>query len=91
MSKPNSVILWEGASLIDGAPIVVIASGLNASHNEKTGNMVQTYILRADVAPVAALRAGADVSICGDCPHRGNGDGTGRTCYVQVWQGPTSV
>ena len=26
--KANGVILWEGASLIDGRPIVVIATGI---------------------------------------------------------------
>ena len=37
--KPNGVILWEGASLIDGAPIVVIATGTRkASSNVKIGS-----------------------------------------------------
>lgn len=90
--KANSVELWRGPSALDGAPIVVIASGLAAgSTNRKTGAMVQTYILRADVAPTDAIKAGADASICGDCPHRGDGTGKGRTCYVNVGQGPLSV
>ena len=93
---PNGAVLWQGDSLLDGRPIVVIATGLaNASTNSKTGNMVQTYILRADVSPVEAVKSGADGSICGSgknaCPHRGNGDGTGRTCYVNVGQGPLAV
>jgi hypothetical protein len=91
MTKPNSAELWRGPSLIDGAPIVVIVSGLNASANSKTGNMLQTYILRADVAPTDAIRSGADASICGDCPARGDGTGKGRTCYVNVGQGPLAV
>lgn len=70
--KANGAVLWRGASLIDGAPIVVIATGLaSGSFNRKTGDMVQTYILRADISPVDAVRVGADVSICGKCPHRG--------------------
>ena len=36
------------------------------------------------------MRAGADVGICGDCPHRGN-KGIGRTCYVTLPHGPNSV
>jgi hypothetical protein len=43
--NPNGVILWEGASAIDGAPIVVIATGLKrGSRNGKTGAQVQTFI-----------------------------------------------
>lgn len=105
MSKPNGVILWRGASLIDGAPIVAIAVGLaNASSNRKTGAMLQTYILRDDVDPNDATRMGADASICGDCPHRGHLErdnrhdavpgslrNVGRTCYVNVGQGPLGV
>lgn len=92
MSKSNGVVLYHGPSLIDGAEIVVIATGLRSgSTNRKTGDMVQTYILRADVEPTAAIKSGADVSICGDCPHRGDGAGKGRTCYVNVGQGPLAV
>jgi hypothetical protein len=98
--KPNGAILWSGASLIDGAPIVAIAVGLaNDSSNRKTGAMLQTYILRSDTDPNNAVRMGADASICGDCPHRGHlarrDDGSlrnaGRTCYVNVGQGPLGV
>lgn len=86
-------MLWRGASLLDGAPIVAIVSGLagRGSSNAKTGAMVQTYVLRADVSPVDAIRTGADASICGDCPARGDGTGRGRTCYVNVGQGPLAV
>jgi hypothetical protein len=88
----NGIILWQGASLLDGAPIVVIATGLKAgSENAKTGNMLQTFILRADIEPTAAIKSGADSSICGACPHRGDGTGKGRTCYVNVGQGPLAV
>ena len=98
--KANGAILWRGPSLIDGAPIVVIAVGLsNASSNRKTGAMLQTYILREDIDPNHAARVGADASICGDCPHRGKlkqmPDYTlrnvGRTCYVNIGQGPLGV
>lgn len=92
MSKSNGLIIYNGPSMIDGADIIVIATGLAAgSTNRKTGAMVQTYILRADVAPTDAIKAGLDASICGDCGHRGDGTGKARTCYVNVGQGPLAV
>lgn len=92
VTKPNGMILWQGNSRIDGAPIVAILIGLNAdSTNRKTGAMLQTYIVRADVAPTDAIATGADASICGTCAHRGDGTGKGRTCYVNVGQGAQSV
>lgn len=82
-------IIWQGNSPIDGSPIVAILTGVNApSNNTKTGDMPQVWILRSDVHPVAALRSGDDVSICGDCPHRPKKGGKDalkkdeRTCYV---------
>lgn len=95
MAKPNGVVLFEGPSRIDGEDIVVIATGLKGkSGNPKTGHMVQTWILRADVSPMDALRSGADKSICGGCIHRPKQAlGTtfkGRSCYVNP-QGMSSV
>lgn len=90
----NGFILWEGNSALDGAPVVVIATGLAGSGNRKTGSMVQTWILRRDVSPIEAIHSGADESICGACPHRGatvNGRNSGRSCYVNVGQAPLSV
>lgn len=89
IAKVSSAVIYEGPSLIDGAPIVAIA--IVSSSNAKTGNMVQTYILRADLAPIEAVKTGADASICGGCVHRGDGTGKGRTCYVNLGQGPRSV
>jgi len=90
--KAPGVILYEGPSALDGAPIVVIATGLaKASKNAKTGAMIQTYIIRADMGPLDAVRTGADASICGTCPHRGDGTGKGRSCYVTLIHGPASV
>lgn len=89
------IVLWQGASEIDGQPIVLIATGLNGSRNRKTGRrLVQLYILRADVAPLAALKSGADASICGDCRHRGRVENdriVDRSCYVNVGRGPRVV
>lgn len=94
--NPNGLILWEGPSRIDGSKVVVIATGLSGrSANAKTGDMVQTWILRADRDPLEALRTGADVSICGGCIHRPqehDGEGwSGRSCYVNVAQAPLNV
>lgn len=84
------MIIYRGPSLIDNAPIVVVAIG--TSTNSKTGNMLQTYILRDDMSPVAAVRSGNDASICGGCIHRGDGKtGKGRTCYVNLGHGPRAV
>lgn len=91
----NGLIIWEGSSAHDGAPLVVIMTGLtNASANTKTGDMVQTFILRADIDPMAALKDGSDSSICGACPLRGrmlDGRMMERACYVNVGQSPLSV
>lgn len=82
-------IIYQGPSAIDGAPIVAIA--IAQSSNSKTGDMVQTYIIRADVDPVSAVRTLADVSICGTCKHRGRIGFTDRSCYVNVGQGPNAI
>ena len=89
--KSLGTILYAGPSMLDGAPIVAIALA-GKSSNSKTGALVQTYILRSDIDPVAAIKVGSDVSICGGCKHRGaSGDGKGRTCYVNVGQGALGV
>jgi len=86
----NGAVLWEGASEFDGHPIVLIATSLRRRGkwylaNEKTGDVVQTWILRRDLDPYDALRDGEDVSFCGDCPLRPEGSGsTSRACYVHI-------
>jgi hypothetical protein len=89
-------IIYQGPSLIDGAPIVVIA--ITKSSNRKTGNMVQTYIIRSDMDPLTASKTGADAAICGACPHRGTATtdpkaktAKGRSCYVNLAQGVLQV
>ena len=88
MSKPTGFVFYDGPSMLDGAPIIGIA--ILQSENGKTGNMVQTYILRADQHPLDAIASGDDASICGDCMHRGDGD-RARTCYVNVGQSVASI
>jgi len=89
MTKPTGFVIYQGPSLIDGAPIVAVAL-TGRSKNTKTGAMVQTYILRADIHPIEAVKTGEDSSICGDCIHRGT-HGRERSCYVTLAHGPRSV
>lgn len=89
MSKANlGFIIDQGLSPIDSKPYVAILT--LKSSNRKTGDMAQVWILRSDINPVEALNTGADVSICGNCPHRKQDDGS-RSCYVNVGQAPNSV
>lgn len=94
MAKINGYTLYTGPSSFDGSPIALIITGIaNKSTNSKTGAMLQTYILRTDIDPVAAIKSGADISICGDCKHRPklaavNGE---ARCYVNVGQGAAAV
>ena len=81
--NPLGFVLFEGPSQLDGLPVVVIAT-LKTS-NVKTGNMVQTWILRQDLNPVEASKIGADASVCGNCVHRHFHDGP---CYVNLGQAP---
>ena len=84
--KLNGVVLYEGPSVLDGAPIAVIAT--LKSSNVKTGNMIQTWIIRSEMHPLEALELGADSSICGNCVHR---QSTGGACYVNIGQAPAAV
>jgi len=86
-TKPLGFILYKGPSLLDGSPIVVIATV--SSDNPKTGPMVQTWILPDNgIMPHVNLKTGADASVCGDCKHRPI---NGGACYVRVFQGPRAV
>jgi hypothetical protein len=96
-NMPNGVIIYQGPSVIDGKPIVVIANSLKTNKNRKIGDMIQTWILRTDIHPNDALKTGDDYSICGDCLHRGaysekTKTVTDRTCYVNLYkQGVFSI
>jgi len=89
-------IIYRGPSRIDGKPIVAIA--VWDSSNGKTGDMLQTYILREDIDPRDANKYGEDYSICGDCSLKGTPTldpdkklAEERKCYVVLGQGPTTV
>jgi hypothetical protein len=92
----NGFIFYRGPSMLDGSPIIAIATGVErGSRNGKTGGgLIQTWILRDDMSPTDAVNTGADAAICGTCPHRGtveNGKNVGRSCYVTVFQAPLVV
>jgi hypothetical protein len=85
-------IIYKGPSLLDGKPIVVIATF--SKRNTKTGEVVQTYILVDGINPLEASKTGADFSICGDCAMRGEvttdptrKQAKNRRCYVNLGQG----
>lgn len=80
------MVLYQGPSQIDGKQIKVKVVG--KSRNAKTGGMVQTHILRADIEPHKALKTGDDESVCGQCPLR---PALGGGCYVLTFQGPLST
>lgn len=85
----SGIILYEGRSALNGDPIVAIANRITAaSTNEKTGALVQTFIIRSDTDPLTATYSGADAAICGDCKHRRTDKGT---CYVNVGRSVSSV
>ncbi len=85
--NPNGRVLYEGPSLLDGVPIVVIATGFaESSANGKTGAMIQTWIMRQDIPPHEAFRAPEGASVCGDCPHYRD-----KTCYVNWGRAPRAV
>lgn len=104
MKQSRGYVLWQGASAIDGAPLVAIAT--MATKNPKTGDMVQVWILRSDVNPAESVASGLDRSTCGDCALRPLIQRMARTgvalsgwrqqlrskpCYVNVGQAPLAV
>ena len=88
----NKGIIYKGQSLLDGKPIVVIAT--YSDRNSKTGKVLQTYIIRSDINPLEASKTGEDYSICGPCVMRGTPtddpkrkQAKDRDCYVNLGQG----
>jgi len=84
--KERGYVLYDGKSLINGEYIVVIAT--MKSGNDKTGPMVQTWILNKNMSPRQAVNTGHDKSVCGMCRHKPSEN---KTCYVQVDEAPTNV
>ncbi len=86
MRRAQGYVLYQGPSRLNGEPIVAIATMRTA--NVKTGSMVQTWILTAEVSPEQAVKTGADEAVCGSCPHRHFLNGG---CYVVPFQAPRAV
>ena len=94
MTKFKGYVLQRGISPHNGEPFVVIMT--MESSNSKTGNMCQVWILNENIHPVAAVNLGEDVTVCGDCLHRGIWDEelqkfVDRSCYVNYGQAPAQV
>ena len=92
----NTIKVYDGPSLIDGQRIIVLVTGLKKkSSNTKTGDMLQTWIMRYDIAPHNALKTGDDSSVCGKCPlrplHHTRSKLYPEPCYVTVFQAPLST
>jgi hypothetical protein len=82
----RGVVIYDGPSVLNGEAIIAIATF--RSLNDKTGDMIQTWILLRDQSPIAASEVGADVAICGVCPLRHFLKGP---CYVAIGRAPQSV
>ena len=96
VSKPRPApgyVIARGLSPIDGAPFVAVLT--LKSRNRKTGDMAQVFIIRPDLHPSEALATGADLTVCGNCPHRPRFDPEVdrivRSCYVDVGKSVAAV
>jgi hypothetical protein len=93
---PDSIgfVLYSGKSMLSEQRIVAIATLYSA--NAKTGNMVQLWILPAELSPLAALKQNDNAGVCGRCPLQGVFDSklgrmVRRVCYVNVGQAPEAI
>ena len=93
-------IYWQGPSMIGKREEIVFILTFPSNNpkdwNNKTGPMIQGYILPANREPRAALRWGRNSSICGSCPLQGKfsrklSKMVGRVCYVRLEQGVRAV
>lgn len=81
---------WTGTSRLDGITPLVLIATLD-SKNAKTGDMIQTWILRADMIPSEGASKGkGDAPICGTCPLRGS-ETSPRRCYVNTAFAPNGI
>jgi hypothetical protein len=94
----NTLCVYDGPSLVDGVRTIVLVTGFETpSINTKTGDMLQAYILRADLSPSEAVKIGADETVCGNCAMRPilvalaktkEPDNDTIACYVDKVRGP---
>jgi len=85
-NRSNGMVLWQGQGFNAAAVVAVLTGLLRPSSNRKTGQLLQVWVLPADVSPVEAVRTGRDDAVCGGCRYRG-----GQGCYVNVGQAPLAV
>ena len=96
-------------SIIDGAEIYVVftgrpRAGRGGSANPKTGALIQSWIIRADMLPRRAIESGDDSSVCGGCrlrpsiaralraAARERGERASvPTCYVRTSNAPRAI
>lgn len=76
----------KGFILQSDSQKVVIAT--LSSRNQKTGNMIQVWILVEGEKPSDAVKSGKDDIVCGGCKHR---HFLGGGCYVNVGQAPNAI
>lgn len=67
--RMRGFVFFNGPSLIIPNVEIVGISTL-FSENTKTGPMIQTWILAANLHPIEAVKSGLDRAICGDCKLR---------------------
>lgn len=85
--KTNGYLLHEGLTT-SGDRFAVIATGFKSkSDNRKTGDMLQLWIILADINPVEGVKSGLDATtVCQGCPFA-----SGRGCYVNAGQAPLGI
>lgn len=67
----NGLVVWEGRQEGGYAPLFIALTGLQRpTTNTKTGPMVQSWLLRSDLAPDRAVAMGLDGPVCNNCPLR---------------------
>jgi hypothetical protein len=75
-----------GIAFKDDNTVVVFNRFDVTSRNEKTGAMIQSWILvNSDTAPHKLAKSGADIN-CGTCPLK-----SGNGCYVLTHQAPRAI
>ncbi len=86
IDKPNGFVLHRG--YVGGEAYTVIVTGVEReSENDKTGPMLQVFIILDSLNPVDVVRSGLDATtICRGCPFS-----SGRGCYVTVGQSVLAV
>jgi hypothetical protein len=61
--------------MVDGTELYLVftgrpRAGRGGSANQKTGQLIQSWIIRGDLLPRRAIEAGEDSSVCGSCKLR---------------------